>query len=419
MTLDVAKIRKDFPILSRKIHGKPLVYLDNAATTQKPRQVIDRLKDFYEQHNANIHRGVHTLSEEATSLVEETRNKVARFIGAEKAHTVIFTRNATEGINLAAHAWGRKFIRAGDEILLTDLEHHSNLVPWQILAQEKGARLRFVPMEADGTLSVDTARRTITPKTKIFAFTALSNALGTISPVKELVKLAHDNGALALVDGAQWVPHRETDVKAWDCDFLAFSAHKMLGPTGIGVLYGKEPLLESMNPFMGGGDMIQEVWLERSTYNVLPYKFEAGTPNIADAVAFSAAIDYLNATGLASIHRHEEDLARRALEVLRSEPAVTVYGPKELGSRGGVVSFNVGSVHPHDVGQVFDSEGVAIRVGHHCCQPLMRKLGVSGTARASFYLYNTPEEIEIFARALRKTMEFFKVGTNKKTAGVS
>ena len=417
MALDVAKIRKDFPILNRKIHGKPLVYLDNAATTQKPRQVIERLKDFYEQHNANIHRGVHTLSEEATSLVEETRNKVARFIGAEKPHTVIFTRNATEAINLAAYAWGRKFIRAGDEILLTELEHHSNLVPWQILAQEKGARLRFVPMEADGTLSVETARRTIAPKTKLFAFTALSNALGTISPVKELVRLAHDNGALALVDGAQWVPHRETDVKAWDCDFLAFSAHKMLGPTGIGVLYGKERLLESMSPFLGGGDMIQEVWLDRSTYNVLPYKFEAGTPNIADAVAFSAAIDYLNTTGLASIHRHEEELARRALEALRSEPAVTVYGPKELGSRGGVVSFNVGNVHPHDVGQVFDSEGVAIRVGHHCCQPLMRKLGVSGTARASFYLYNTPEEIDVFARALRKTIEFFKVDRHSRESG--
>src|SRR5208282_1973682 len=286
MAIDVFKIRKDFPILTRQIHGKPLVYLDNAATTQKPRVVIDRLKDFYEQHNANIHRGVHTLSEEATSLVEEARNKVARFIGTEKPHTVIFTRNATEAINLAAHAWGRKFIRAGDEILLTELEHHSNLVPWQLLAQEKGARLRFVPMEADGTLSVDTARRTITPKTKLFAFTALSNALGTVSPVKDLVKVAHDNGALALVDGAQWVPNRQTDITSWDCDFLAFSAHKMLGSTGIGVLWGREELLESMNPFLGGGDMIQEVWLERSTYNVLPYKFEAGTPNIADTVAF-------------------------------------------------------------------------------------------------------------------------------------
>lgn len=412
MALDVSKIRKDFPILSRQIHGKPLAYLDNAATTQKPKAVIDRLKDYYEKHNGNIHRGVHTLSEEATTLVEESRTKTAKFIGAPKVHEVIFTRNATEAINLVAHAWGRKFIKAGDEILLTELEHHSNLVPWQLLAQERGARLRFVPMENDGTLSIETARQTITPKTKLFAFTAVSNALGSVSPVKELVKLAHEFGALALIDGSQWVPHRVTDVKGWDGDFLAFSGHKMLGPTGIGVLWGREKLLESMDPFLGGGDMIQEVWLERSTWNVLPYKFEAGTPNIADAVAFSAAIDYLDSVGLANIHTHEERLATQTLDILRQEAEVTVYGPSDPDLRSGVVSFNIGDVHPHDVGQIFDSEGVAIRVGHHCCQPLMRKLGISGTARASFYLYNTPDEVETFARALRKAKDFFKVAVH-------
>ena len=412
MALDVVKIRKDFPILSRQIRGKPLVYLDNAATTQKPRLVLERLKDFYERHNGNIHRGVHTLSEEATSLVEESRKKTAKFVGAAKPEEIIFTRNATEAINLVAYAWGRKFVRAGDEILLTELEHHSNIVPWQILAQEKGARLRYVPMEQDGTLSVDAARRAITPKTKLFAFTALSNALGSVSPVKEFVKLAHDAGALALVDGSQWVPHRVTDVKGWDCDFLAFSAHKMLGPTGIGVLWSREKLLESMDPFLGGGDMIQEVTLERSTYNVLPYKFEAGTPNIADAVAFGAAIDYLNTIGLVNVNSHEDRLANKALELLKAEAEVVVYGPSDLDLRGGVVSFNIGDVHPHDVGQIFDSEGVAIRVGHHCCQPLMRKLGISGTARASFYLYNTLEEVETFARALKKAKEFFKVAVH-------
>jgi len=412
MALDTKRIRQDFPILSRQIHGKPLVYLDNAATTQKPRVVIERLKDFYERHNANIHRGVHTLSEEATSMVEESRSKTARFINAAKPHEIIFTRNATEAINLVAHAWGRKFIKAGDEILLTELEHHSNLVPWQLLAKERGARLRFVPMESDGSLSVETARRTITPKTKLFAFTALSNALGSVSPVKELVKLAHDFDALALVDGSQWVPHRVTDVQGWGCDFLAFSGHKMLGPTGIGVLWAREKLLESMDPFLGGGDMIQEVWLERSTWNVLPYKFEAGTPNIADAVAFGAAVDYLSAIGLADVNTHEEKLAMQAMDLLKREAEVTVYGPSDPDLRSGVVSFNIGDVHPHDVGQIFDSDGVAIRVGHHCCQPLMRKLGVSGTARASFYIYNTPEEVEIFARALKKAKEFFKVAVH-------
>ncbi|MBI4387140.1 MAG: cysteine desulfurase, partial [Elusimicrobia bacterium] len=407
MALDIGKIRRDFPILGRSVHGKPLVYFDNAATTQKPASVIAALKDFYERTNANIHRGIHTLSEEATARVEQTREKAARFIHAPKAHTVVFTRNATEAINLVAYGWGRKFLRAGDEILLTEMEHHSNLVPWQMLAQEKGARLRFVPMMPEGTLNLETVRRTLTPKTKLFSFIAVSNALGTVNPVKELVRTAHDQGALALVDASQWVPHYRTDVLDWNCDFLAFSGHKMLGPTGIGVLYGREELLEAMDPFLGGGDMIREVWLERSTYGELPNKFEAGTPAIAEIVALSPAIDYLETLGFEALAQHERELTGRALEIFRAE-GIRTYGLSGVEQRAGVVSFNVGDIHPHDVGQVFDLEGIAIRAGHHCCQPLMRKLQVPGTARASFYLYNTLEEVESLKRTLRRVKDFFK-----------
>ncbi len=405
--IDVERLRKDFPILRRKVRGKPLVYLDNAATTQKPRAVIDALVDFYENHNANIHRGVHTLSDEATQLVEVSRAKTAAFIKAPKPETVVFTRNATEAINLVAHAWGRKSVKAGDEIVLTEMEHHSNLVPWQLLAQEKGARLRFVPMTGEGTLDLAAAAGLFSEKTRLFAFTAASNALGTLNPVEELLALARRFGAKTLVDASQWVPHLPTDVARWDCDFLAFSAHKMLGPTGIGVLYGREELLESMDPFLGGGDMISEVALERSTYNILPYKFEAGTPNIADAVAFGAALDYLQKVGLQAVREHELALLRRALEVLAAEPAIVVYGPKDLAQRGGVASFNVAGLHPHDVGTALDLDGIAVRAGHHCCQPLMRRMGVSGTARASFYLYNTLAEVEALGPALRKTIDFF------------
>lgn len=409
MGLDVAKIRRDFPILGRTVRGKPLVYLDNAATTQKPASVIGALKTFYERHNANIHRGVHTLAEEAELRVEESRQKVADFINAPKKEVVVFTRNTTESINLVAHAWGRKNIKAGDEVLLTELEHHSNLIPWQMLCQEQGAKLRFVPIEEDGTITLAAARRAMTPKTRLFAFTALSNALGTILPVKELVSVAHENGALAFVDGAQWAPHMPTDVQDLGCDFFAFSAHKMLGPTGIGVLYGKEKILEEMDPFLGGGDMIREVWYDRFTVNSLPYKFEAGTSNIADAAAFGAAIDYLNGVGLAAVREHEERLVRRALEIVEETPGVICYGPQDPARRSGLVSFNVADLHPHDVGQVFDMEGIAVRVGHHCAQPLMRKLNIGGTARASFYLYNTDEEVEAFGRGLRKVCEFFKI----------
>lgn len=409
MPLDVEKLRKDFPILGRAVRGKPLVYLDNAATTQKPRPVVELLAHFYGLHNANIHRGVHTLSGEATKLVDRARAKVARFINAPKPQTIVFTRNTTESINLVARAWGERFLKAGDEILLTDIEHHSNLVPWQMLAQRSGAKLCFVESEPDGTLSVETARRHFTARTRVFAFTALSNALGSVSPVGPLAALAREYGALSLVDGAQCVPHRPTDVVALGCDFLAFSAHKMFGPTGVGVLYGRESLLEAMDPFLGGGDMISEVWLDRATYNELPYKFEAGTPDIGGIIAFGAAVDYLCAIGFAEIERHERLLTERLLEILRAEPEVAVYGPKRIEDRGGVVSFNVGDVHPHDVGQIFDAEGVAIRVGHHCCQPLMRRLKIPGTARASVYAYNTLPELEAFAKALRKAKEFFKV----------
>ncbi len=406
--LDSAKLRADFPILGRKVHGRALIYLDNAATTQKPREVIAALVDFYEKHNANVHRGVHALSDEATSLMDESRRKTAAFIGAPKPETVIFTRNATESINLVAHAWGRKFLSAGDEIVLTEMEHHSNLVPWQMLAKDKGARLRFIPVTSEGLLDLNAAPALLTPKTRLVAFTAASNALGTLNPVPELIALAKSRGAKTLVDAAQWTPHHPTDVSAWDCDFLAFSAHKMLGPTGLGVLYAKEELLLAMDPFLGGGDMIERVYWDRFTANALPYKFEAGTPNIAGAAAFGAALDYLKRVGLEAVREHEEALCRRALEVLADIPGVTVYGPKDLKSRGAVISFNVEGLHPHDVGTALDLEGVAVRAGHHCCQPLMSRLGVGGTARASFYLYNTLEDVEALGRALAKAAAFFK-----------
>ena len=406
--IDPAKIRKDFPILSRRVRGKPLVYLDNAATTQKPRAVIESLVSFYERHNANVHRGVHELSEEATNLVETTRAKVASLIGARHAHCVIFTRNTTESINLVAHAWGRKFLKEGDEILLTEIEHHSNLVPWQMIAQEKGVKLRFIPVAHDGTLDVDSARRLLSPRTKLIAFSALSNALGSVSPIEKILAMARSIGATTLIDAAQWAPHRPIDVRAWGCDFLAFSAHKMLGPTGIGVLYGKEDILEAMDPFLGGGDMIRQVFLDHSTYNVLPYKFEAGTPNIADAAAFDAAIDYLQGVGFDEIERHERALLGRALSVLGSMSEVEMYGPKDLDRQACLVSFNIAGLHPHDASTAIDLEGIAVRAGHHCCQPLMAKLKIPGTVRASFYLYNTLEEVDRLAVAVSKAARFFK-----------
>jgi cysteine desulfurase/selenocysteine lyase len=407
--LNAAKLREDFPILKRLVRGKPLVYLDNAATSQKPRQVIAALVDYYENHNANVHRGVHSLSEEATNMVEASRKKTADFIGSSKPETVIFTRNATESINLVAHAWGRKYLKPGDEIVITEMEHHSNIVPWQILAKERGLVLKYVPVELDGTLSLEKVRATIGPKTKLFSFVAVSNALGTVNPVAEMIKIGKNVGATVLVDACQWAPHRTLDVKNWGADFVVFSAHKMLGPTGIGVLWGREELLESMDPFMGGGDMISRVTLEGSTWNALPYKFEAGTPNIADAVAFGPALDYLSSVGLDAIREHEEALAAKAVALLEAVPSVTVLGPRDPAKRSGVVSFNIAGLHPHDVGTTFDLEGVAVRVGHHCCQPLMHKLQCGGTARASFYLYNDESDVEALGRALNRTLDFFKI----------
>lgn len=407
--MNVEKIRADFPILTRQVHGKPLVYLDSAATSQKPKAVMDALVEFYSRSNANIHRGIHALSEEATGLYEGARQKVAGFIGAPKPNSILFTRNTTESINLVAHSWGRRHIQAGDEILLTEMEHHSNLVPWQMLAQQQGATLRFIPVTADGRLALEELPRLLTPKTRLVSLTLMSNVLGTINPVHEVIQHAHAQGVPVFVDGAQGVPHLPVNVMEMNCDFLAFSAHKMLGPTGVGVLYGKEALLEEMDPFLGGGDMIRDVWLDHSVWNDIPWKFEAGTPNIADVVAFGAAIDYLERIGMGEIRRHEEEITRRALEKLQAIEGLTVHGPKDPLSRGAAISFEIAGLHPHDLGQILDSEGVAIRAGHHCCKPLMRKLGVVATARASFYLYNSLEEVDILVRAILKAKEVFSL----------
>jgi len=404
---DVEAVRGDFPILQRTVHGKPLVYLDNAATTQKPVAVIDALVEYYERYNANIHRGLHTLAEEATARYEETRSKVAGFINAPATEEVIFTRNTTESINLVAHAWGRKYLRPGDEIVLTVMEHHSNLVPWQLLAKAVGAVLRFVDINEEGRLLWGDWERLIGAKTKLVAVTHMSNVLGTINPVKEIAALAHQRGALVLVDGAQSVPHLPVDVQELDCDFLAFSSHKMLGPTGVGVLYARRSVLEGMDPFLGGGEMISKVTLEESTWNELPWKYEAGTPNIADVVAFGAAIDYLRGLDMESVRAHEVDLAGYALDVLGRIPELVIYGPRDAASRGGVIAFNLGDLHPHDVGTVLDSYGIAIRAGHHCAQPLMKRLGVVATARASFYVYNRREEINALAEGIREVARFF------------
>ena len=399
-------IRRDFPILNRKVHGKTLVYLDNAATTQKPASVIKALKDYYETTNANVHRGIHALSEEATSAMEEARSKVARFIGAPETETVIFTRNATESINLVARTWGRTSLKSGDEVLLTGMEHHSNLVPWQMLASESGIVLRHVPVTDDGRLDLEALPRLLTAKTKLFAFTGMSNALGTINPVAELIKAAKAVGATVLVDGAQLVPHTKVDVSTLGADFLVFSGHKMLGPTGIGVLWGRRELLEAMPPFLGGGDMIREVRLESFTCADLPYKFEAGTPHISGAIGLGAAVDYLSKLGFDFIREHERELTTKAVERLKAEGAV-VYGPSDPKLRGGVASFNLPGIHAHDVGTILDTQGIAIRAGHHCTMPLMRRLGVPGTARASFYVYNTLDEVELLAQAVRKVRAFF------------
>ena len=405
--LDVNRIRKDFPILSRTIYGKPLVYLDNAATSQKPTSVIQSLVDYYESYNSNIHRGVHTLSMEATDRHEDARSKCTRFIGAKEDKSLIMVRNTTEAINLVAQTWGKHNISAGDEILTTHMEHHSNLVPWQKLAEQNGASLQFIELDEDGMLNLSNIDDLITERTKLLALTHMSNVLGTINPVKELTAVAHKMGAKVLIDGAQSVPHMKVDVTDLDCDFFAFSGHKMLAPTGIGVLYVKPEILESMDPFLFGGDMVSQVWDDTATWNDLPWKFEAGTPNIADLIGLGTAIDYLESLGMDEVREHEMALTGYALEQFDRLNDIKVFGPKDLSKRGGVISFHSDDVHPHDMGTMLDREGIAIRTGHHCAMPLTRKLSVVATARASFYIYNTEEEVDKLTAAIRATLDYF------------
>ena len=406
--LDIDAIRGDFPILSRIIHGNPLTYLDSTATAQKPRQVIDTLVDFYSTTNANVHRGIYTLSEESTAAYEGAREKTASFINAASETEIVFTRNTTESLNLLAYAWGRANLNEGDEVLVTLMEHHSNIVPWHMICQERGAVLRFIPVTDDGFLDLSSIDTLITERTKIVSFTHVSNVLGTVNPVEELVTRAHAVGAIAIVDGAQGAPHMAIDVQDMDADFYVFSSHKMLGPTGVGVLYGKRALLDDMPPFLGGGEMIMEVREDGFTWKDPPLKFEAGTPNFADVVAFGAAIDYLTALGMDAVRQHEIEITDYALRQMRTlGDGVTLHGPPQAQDRGGVVSFALESIHPHDIAQTLDWEGVQIRAGHHCAQPLMRHMGVPATARASFYVYNTNEDVDRLIDALKKAGELF------------
>jgi cysteine desulfurase / selenocysteine lyase len=403
--LDVHAVRGDFPILREHVHGKPLVYLDNAATTHKPQAVIDRIARFYQHENANVHRGVHLLSERATDAYEQARETVRRFLHASDRQEIVFVRGTTEAINLVAHSYGRSAVGSGDEVLVTTMEHHSNIVPWQILCEEKGARLRVAPMTDAGELRLDEFERLISERTKIVAVVHVSNALGTVNPIDDIVRIAHSRGVPVIVDGAQAVAHMPVDVGALDCDFYTFSGHKVFGPTGIGVLYGKAALLDAMPPYQGGGDMISSVTFERTLYNVLPYKFEAGTPNIAGAIGLAAAIEYVEAVGLDRIGAHEDDLVTYGTEALAAIAGLRLTGT--AAHKAGILAFVVDRVHPHDVGTILDRDGVAIRTGHHCCQPLMDRLGVPATARASLALYNTREEIDALARALEKVREVF------------
>jgi cysteine desulfurase/selenocysteine lyase len=407
MDFDVTRIRADFPILSRETRpGVPVVYLDSTATAQKPAVVIEAMDAFYRRSNANIHRGVHTLAEEATALYEEAREKVAKFINAPSAKQIIYTRNTTESINLVAYTWGRANLKAGDLVILTEMEHHSNLVPWHILKAERDIRLEFIPVTDDGLLDLDAYRALLNQSPKLVSFTHMSNVLGTINPAAEIIRLAHEAGAVTLVDGAQSVPHFAVDVQALDADFLAFSAHKMCGPTGIGALYGKVKLLEEMPPFLGGGDMIKTVHLRDFVPNSLPHKFEAGTPAIAEAVGFGVAVDYLTSVGMNAIAAHEHAITEYALERLEEVPGVKLFGPSAQ-HKGGVASFTFDGVHPHDVAQILDRDGIAVRAGHHCAQPLHEKFGITATSRASFYLYNTREEVDKLVEGIYKVKEIF------------
>ncbi len=405
--LDLTAIRKDFPIFERETRpGVRVVYLDSTATAQKPLAVIEAMNDFYRRSNANIHRGVHTLAEEATALYEQARLKIAKFINAPSAHQIIYTRNTTESINLVAYSWARANLKAGDLVILTEMEHHSNLVPWHILQTERGIGLDFIPVTDDGLLDLEGYKTLLARGPKLVSFTHMSNVLGTINPAAEIIRLAHEAGAVTLVDAAQSVPHLKVDVQALDADFLAFSAHKMCGPTGIGVLYGKMDLLAAMPPFLGGGDMIKEVHLRSFRPNSLPYKFEAGTPAIAESVGFGAAVDYLSALGMDAVAAHEHTITEYALERLEEVPGVKVFGPS-VQHKGGVASFTLDGVHPHDVAQILDQDGIAVRAGHHCAQPLHEKFGIPATSRASFYLYNTKDEVDLLINGIYKVKEVF------------
>ena len=407
MTFDLTSIRKDFPILERQVRpGVPLVYLDSTATTQKPAAVLAVMDEFYRHSNANIHRGVHTLAEEATGLYEHARAAVAKFINAPSQRQVIYTRNATESINLVAYTWARANLKAGDMLILTEMEHHSNLVPWHMLAAERGVRLEFIPVTPDGLLDLEEYQKLLAQGPKLVAFTHMSNVLGTINPAAEIIRLAHAAGAVTLLDAAQSVPHFAVDVQALDVDFLAFSAHKMVGPTGIGALYGKAALLEAMPPFLGGGDMIKEVKLRSFRPNEIPYKFEAGTPAIAEAVGFGAAAEYLTAVGMQAIATHEHEITEYALERLEEIPGLKVFGPS-ADKKGGIASFTLEGVHPHDVAQILDVDGIAVRAGHHCAQPLHEKFGIQATTRASFYLYTTKGEIDALVNGIYKVKKTF------------
>ena len=407
----VDEIRKDFPILQRTVRdNKPLVYLDNASTTQKPNQVIDAINDYYKNYNANIHRAVYAIAEEATSAYESTRDKIAKFLNIPNREELIFVRGTTEAINLVAYAWGRSHIKEGDIIVTTEYEHHSNIVPWQLLVQEKGAKLAYIDIDENGELILDQLDTHLaTGKVKLVTFSLMSNVLGTITDVQKIISKCKDAGALTLIDGAQAVPHMKVDLQKLGCDFFAFSGHKMLAPTGIGVLWVKKNVLETMNPFHGGGDMIREVHKFETTWNDLPYKFEAGTPNIADVIGFGAAIDYLSNIGMDNVREHEIELTKYALDKMSQIKGMTIYGTKDISKRGGVISFNFADVHPHDVAQIIDEEGIAVRSGHHCAQVLMEKLDVAATSRASFYIYNTKEDVDALVSSLEKVAKVFKL----------
>ena len=402
---DVAAIRQDFPILGREVYKKPLVYFDNGATTQKPRRVVDAMVDEYYNVNANVHRGVHFLSQQATDLHEQSRERVRQFISAKSTSEIVFTRGTTESINLLAFCFGEAFVHEGDEIIVTEMEHHSNIVPWQMMCERKGALLKVIPITDDGRLCMDSYRQLLSEKTRLVCCTHVSNVLGTINPVKEIVKIAHSNGSLVLIDGAQSTPHFAVDVQDIDCDFFAFSGHKIYAPTGIGVLYGKEQLMEKLPPYQGGGEMIQKVTFEKTTYNDLPYKFEAGTPDYVASHALAAALDYVSELGMDNIFQHEHELTTYAIARLQEVEGMRIFGP--IDGRDAVISFLVGNIHHLDMGTLLDRLGIAVRTGHHCAEPLMTRLGITGTVRASFGLYNTKEEVDALVAGVKRVAQMF------------